>query len=211
MALKNKQQNKTKMQGIKITFTEAQVAWLVANFADTKNDELCERLGCGGSTLHRWARKLGLTKSRDYMANCNRASLEACWEHNKIFGNDGKRNLIVHGVKYRFKKGERPIDRLGEEGERRRIETLRKTRNELLRRERLRIKWGLSQLTNIKLVLDSSAGQRQRSVRYSLKRRGYIVSRGAKVIYYDGSTKRSAIVERNAEKKGLTILSIQEQ
>lgn len=207
MPSRTNNKTKTRMQGIKITFTEAQVAWLVANFADTKNDELCERLGCGGSTLHRWARKLGLTKSRDYMANCNRASLEACWEHNKIFGNDGKRNLIVHGVKYRFKKGTTNVDRLGVEAEKRRMQKSVISRNETIRRERMRINWGLPQRTRLKLTSNKS----QISTRHALKQRGYIVSRGAKVIYYDGSTQRSAIVERNARKKGLTILSIQER
>ncbi len=199
------------MQGKKINFTDEQLAWLSAHFADTKNAEIAARLGCGESTLHRVARRLGLKKSREFMSSVNRASLEACWQANKGEGNHGKKNLVVHGVRYRFKKGERPIDRHGAEGEARRRKKLRATRNDIIRRERLRIKWGLPQLTKIKLVLDKKAGQLQRMARYALKQRGYIVSRGAKVIYYDGSTQRSAIVERNAVKKGLTILSIQEQ
>ena len=184
---------------------------MVENFADTKNAELAARLGCGESTVHRLARQLGLTKSREYMVRCNRNSLEACWLANKGEGNHGKNNLIIYGARYRFKKGERPIDRIGAEGEARRLEKVRAKRNELIRRERLRIKWGLPQLTKIKLVLDEKAGQLQRMSRYALKQKGYIVTRGAKVIYYDGSTQRSAIVERNARKKGLTILSIQER
>ncbi len=199
------------MQGVKFNFTEQQVQYLVANFADTKNAELAARLGCGESTVHRLARQLGLTKSREYMVRCNRNSLEACWLANKGEGNHGKNNLIIYGARYRFKKGERPIDRIGAEGEARRLEKVRAKRNELIRRERLRIKWGLPQLSKIKLVLDEKAGQLQRMSRYALKQKGYIVTRGAKVIYYDGSTQRSAIVERNARKKGLTILSIQER
>ena len=199
------------MQGVKFNFTEQQVQYLVANFADTKNAELAARLGCGESTVHRWARQLGLTKSREYMVQCNRNSLEQCWEHNRIFGNAGHAYIVEAGKPYRFKKGERPIDRLGEEGEARRRKKSSATRNDIIRRERLRIKWGLPQLTKIKLVLDEKAGQLQRMARYALKQRGYIVSRGAKVIYYNGSTRRSAVVERNAVKKGLTILSVQER
>lgn len=189
------------MQGKKINFTDEQLAWLSAHFADTKNAELAARLGCGESTLHRVARRLGLKKSREFMAGVNRASLEACWQANKGEGNHGKKNLVVHGVRYRFKKGERPIDRLGAEGEAKRCEKLKATRQRLIRRERLRQKWGLPQLTNIKL------GCRKEHIpmRYALKKRGYIVSRGAKVIYYDDSTRRSAVVERHAEKKGLQL------
>lgn len=174
--------------------------YLIENFATTKNMELAAHLGCGESTLHRTARKMGLKKDREFMMRLNSESLAACHAANRGTGNSGKKNLLKHGVKYRFKKGERPVDRLGEEGERRRIEKLRKTRNELIRKERMRINWGLPQHTNIKL------GSRTEHIpmRYQLRLKGYIAARGAKVIYYNNDTQRSALMEKHATAMGLT-------
>ena len=188
-------------QGKKFYFTKEQLMYLIENFATTKNMELAAHLGCGESTLHRTARKMGLKKDREFMERLNSESLAACHAANRGTGNSGKKNLLKHGVKYRFKKGERPVDRLGEEGERRRIEKLRKTRTALIRRERVRINWGLPQLTNIKL------GCRHEHIpmRYQLRKKGYIAERGAKVIYYDDSTNRSALMEKHATAMGLTI------
>ena len=195
------------MQGVKFNFTDAQVAWLTANYADMKNAELCEELGCGGSTLHRWARQLGLTKSREHMERTNLNALEAAWEHNRIFGNSGNANIIELGKPYRYKKGVRPIDRHGAEGEARRKAKLSETRQKMIRSERLRIKWGLPQRTKIRFVFDHDHNQVM--MRHNFKRHGYIVTRGARVIYWDENTKRSAIMERNASKKGLIVKQIE--
>lgn len=47
----------------KITLTPDQEAWLVANYADTYNADICKRLGLKLSTMHRLAAELGLKKS----------------------------------------------------------------------------------------------------------------------------------------------------
>lgn len=51
----------------KITLTPEQERWLVAHFRHTTNPEIARRLGISETTMHRFARELGLTKSRQHM------------------------------------------------------------------------------------------------------------------------------------------------
>ena len=51
----------------KIALTPEQERWLVAHFRHTRNEEIGERLGISQSSLHRFARELGLTKTRQFM------------------------------------------------------------------------------------------------------------------------------------------------
>ena len=72
-----------------------------------------------------------------------------------------------------------------------------------IRRERLRIKWGLEHRT--KLKLEREPGTRS-DYRHALKKRGYIIPcRGSLVAYYTDETQRSTLVERRATNHGLTI------
>lgn len=191
------------MQGVKRIFSEAEVEYLKAHFADTKNAELAAHLRCGETTLHRTARKMGLKKSAEHMKRCQRHTAEQAAKANRASGgNAGKANLLKYGTKYQFKKGTTNADRLGVEAEKRRMQKAVISRNETIRRERMRINWGLPQRTRLKLTSNKS----QIYTRHALKIRGYLVSRGAKVIYYSNETQRNTTVEDNAAMCGLKIL-----
>lgn len=56
----------------KIILTPKQERWLTNHFKHTKNIECAERLGISLRSVVRIARSLGLTKSRQFMAKCQR-------------------------------------------------------------------------------------------------------------------------------------------
>ena len=60
----------------RITLTPEQERWLVAHFRHTRNVEIGERLGISQSSLHRFARELGLTKTRQFMRKAQRNTAE---------------------------------------------------------------------------------------------------------------------------------------
>ena len=61
----------------KITLTQRQEAWLCRHFRNTRNAELAARLGISESSLRRFARSLGLTKTPQFMRKCQAATAAA--------------------------------------------------------------------------------------------------------------------------------------
>ena len=193
------------MKGQKTILTPEQHRWLVDNFPYTKNQDCALHLGISLRTVVRLARALALHKSREFMLMTQRAATNEARVMNRGDGNRGAINLLKYGEKYRFRKGETSIQRLGKEKEAERLRKAHATRNETISRERMRINWGLTQRTNLRL-----ARQPKQWVyyRYTMKRRGYIVSRAAREIYYNENTDRSATVEHGAQAAGLIILEL---
>lgn len=177
----------------KIILTERQAEWLREHFPDTINRECAEKLGISRYTMKRIIREMGLSKSREYihdnMVKAGKASARA-------------QEGTGYGTAYLipFKKGTRPIDRFGEEIEMQRIERIREAANELIRKERLRIKWGLPQLTRRKF----GTNEKKIAMRGRLKKKGYIVREMDRSIQYNGNTNRSLVMERNAASMGIT-------
>lgn len=182
--------------------------YLRAHYAETKNEALLAELGMPPNayrTMRRLASSLGLKKSAAFMAACQREGVSKARDVLRGVGNAGRKNLEL-GARYRYKPGETCVQRLGEEGERRRLAKSHATRNETIRKERMRIRWGLEQRTRMKLV---SEDRRATTLRHNLKVHGYeIPCRGSKTIYYTNHTRRSALMETHAAKLGLTILPL---
>lgn len=77
-------------QGVKIVLSEKQEKWLIKHFKHTKNKEIAERLGIAEVSLHRIARRMGLTKSKQFVAKCQAervakaaATRRATWKSEK--------------------------------------------------------------------------------------------------------------------------------
>lgn len=195
------------MRGIKHQLNEGWQDYLRAHYADTKNAELLVAVGLPKNsyrTLRRLASELGLRKSEAFMTACQRHAAKCAGDALRGVGNAGKRNLLL-SVPHRFKPGVTNMERLGAEGERRRAEKSAASRRETVRKERIRIKWGLEQRTRMVLVRQS---RQVTTLRNGLKRRGYVVpKRGSKIIYYNNNTRRSALMEIHALELGLTILA----
>lgn len=193
------------MKGHKTILTPEQQRWFVDNFPYTKNQDCALHLGISLRTVVRLARALELQKSREFMLMTQRAAANEARVMNRGNGNMGAINLLKYGEKYRFRKGETCIQRLGKEKEAERLRKAHATRNETISRERMRINWGLPQRTNLRLVRQPKQWVHYR---YTMKRRGYIVSRAAREIYYNENTDRSATVEHGAQAAGLIILEL---
>ncbi len=193
------------MKGKKHRITREQEAWLIENYADTKNEDLLAHIGWeanAGRSLRRIAVRLGLAKSKDFM----RATQAKATAHARIAnqgeGNAGARNLRIYGKAHQFKKGVTSRQRLGDERENERLRKMRISRNETIHKERIRINWGFEQQTKLRLI----SNPKQTMTRHALKKRGYIVPcRRATTVYYDSDTVRSEKVERRAAERGIII------
>lgn len=194
------------------SLTEEQTQWIIKHYKHTKNRDIQERFGIGESTLHRLARKHGLKKSKQFARKVQRENAEigfavceeyGIYEQNAEYAREQWRQRKERGETLGFKKGESNKDRMSPRKFKAMMERTHEKRRESIRKDRLRIKWGLEQKTRMKLVHN-----RDRTIyRHLLKRKGYIVERGCRTVYFDKNTQRSAVMERRASTKGLTVMS----
>ncbi len=167
---------------------------MLKHFKHTKNDAIMEKFGWSHSTLHRFARHLGLTKSPQFMHKCQAATTAAAKEsHLKNGTYPPKGYRIPRSEEFCFKPGERPVDRIGKRREKKRIAKATETMRQLRKEERARANWGFRQLTKLRVITQPRNAATQR---YYLRRRGYIIQRGSMVAYYDENTRRCPKMER---------------
>lgn len=187
----------------KIHFTDEQRQWMKDNFHDTTNQECAEHLGVSLRTMIRLAREMGLEKDSEF---CHEMTMKNCrlmQRLNKGEGNSGKKNLLKYGVAYRFQKGISNVERHGEEKEAKRLYKAHASRCETIRKERMRVNWGLPQQTKLKI----GHNKHHAYIRHSLRKRGYILPlRGGYVAYFDTGTRRGTGIEQTANENGFTIL-----
>lgn len=176
--------------------------YLIDNYADTRNEELARHLGCSLRTMSRRAAELGLSKSRQYMAEAQQNAARMAAAANRGCGNRGKENLLRYGRPHQFKAGVTPEQRLGKERNKCRIERSAETRRETIRKERRRILFGLPQRTKLKLTRCSRSTTMARTL---LRKAGYIVARGDYKAYVTQATRRSLSLERYATRHHIEI------
>lgn len=193
------------------SLTEKQIAWIVKHYKHTPNYDIMDKFGIGESTLHRIARKHNLVKSKQYMkrtANENNANaMSTCrrykvYEQNAEYARRQWKQWKEEGISHGFKKGESIESRYGKKRAKAIYEKVRVSRNETIRKERIRINWGFEQKTGLKLT---GAGRKAALSRYLLKKANYIVERGCTHIYYDDLTERNITLENRARINGLKI------
>lgn len=179
---------------VKIVLTPEQESWLKKHFKHTKNDDIARRLGISVRSVNRIAGELGLKKSRQFMQKTQQnAANKANESHRRNGTYPPKGYIIPRSEEFRFRKGERPIDRIGKEREAERIRKGVESRNELRKLEKARALYGLPRQTKLNVV---KRPRSQIQLRHYLKKHcGYIVDRGSFVFYYTDETKRSAEIE----------------
>lgn len=187
----------------RIVLTPQLERWLIRHFKHTKNDVIMAKFGLSHSTLHRFARELGLKKTRQFIKKTQRDCTAAAIEshlRNGTYPPKGYR--IPKSEENRFKPGVTPEMRLGKRKNKERIAKSAASRRETVNKELMRIRWGFNQKTKLKLVHN-----RGRALyRYTLKKRGYLVERGGREAIVTESTIRSEIVEQRAAKHGIHIV-----
>ena len=177
----------------KIEMTPAQEAWMRKHFKHTKNEDIMARFGWSHSTVHRFARALGLKKTPQYMHKCLAATTAAAKASHLRNGTYPPKGYhIPRSEEFCFKKGEKPIDRIGKRREKERLEKAHAKRRQSIKEDKARINWGLPQLTKMRLIK-----QPRRAVcqRYYLRKLGYIVPHGSMVAYYTPDTIRAPKIE----------------
>lgn len=175
----------------KINLTKQQVAWLRRHFPNTKNAELAAKLGISETGLHRLARRYGLAKTPQFMRKTQAAtSAAAKASHLKNGTYPPKGYIIPRSEEFRF--GMPKAYKETPAKKRKRIEKAAQSRRETVKEERIRIRWGLPQLTKMALNPKPRAAA---SIRHYLKTRGYTVARGSMVAYYDENTRRCPFIE----------------
>lgn len=178
----------------KITLTPEQERWLVAHFRHTTNPEIARRLGISETTMHRFARELGLTKSRQHMRKTQRnAADKAKASHLRNGTYPPKGYIIPRSEEFRFKAGVTPVERLGKRRERRRVEKSAESRRKTFREERARKVFGLPQRTGLRVTREPK-GKTER--RWYLKSRGYILDERELIAYWTEDTRRAKILEK---------------
>jgi hypothetical protein len=186
-----------------MSLTEKQKKWIITHFKNTKNDEIMQKVGITHSALHRFAREHGLKKTKQFQRKCQLAASQAGRLANKKNNWPPKGYVIPKSRENCFKPGVTPEQRLGKKRNQQRIMKQSASRKKLIAAEKRRVLFGLDQKTKLKVV---PASKEKVNCRYNLRRRGYIVSRGAREIFYNEKTNRSPLIERNAIERHRFIL-----
>lgn len=177
--------------------TLEQLAWFTESFGHTKNQELADCLGTAIPSVIRMARELGLWKDKAFMAAMQRNASELGARATHLMGgNAGKVNLLKAP---HFKPGESNKDRMSEEAFADMYRRIGETRKETIRKERIRVKWGLEQKTNLRVVRAPMSKLRLRSY---MRRCGYEIGRCSNTATITDRTRRSARIEIKAMKYG---------
>ena len=201
--------------------TESEVQWIVKHYHNTKNEVILCKLGIGEASLHRVARKYGLTKTKRYMRKTQREATMCarviCVRHGLYEDLSEKMKAVAAEYKARgervphsFEPGVSNKERIGARRFKKSMEKAAATMREIRRKERIRMGWGLPQKTKLNLKFNGFTKEDHRSsVHRSLFRRyGYMVGRGDDTVYYDDNTVRHLEAEANAHLFGLKVVHV---
>ena len=214
----------------KYVMTDEQEAWMKEWYPRLKNEKIMRMTGLTFSTMHRFARLYGLTKTEQTLKRIWRASgrkVKRTCEKNGYYASlRGKRpseaclaafQEYLHSDRY-----VNPLRRMREQSPKKYRESMKKrseSRRALIKKEKARILYGLPQKTRLKNpVTLVPYTRRQVGHRHAALKRGYILmvechegSGERWNIYYDADTKRGEKFERNCMEDGFRFLEYTEQ
>ena len=189
------------MKPIKVT--PEQIEWLKKHFKHTKNEVIAQKFGISLRSVNRLASKMGLKKTKQFIRKCQLNAAQKANESNRINGTYPPKGYVIpNREKNWIKKGEKPIDRIGAKREAERVAKSAASRAKTFQIERARALYGIPRETKLKVVKHP---KKQISLRYYLRKLGYIIARGSNVVYYNSETKRSQELE-SRPRTGLTFL-----
>ena len=208
------------------TLTAEQEAWLRKWFPEEENSRLMKASGMSHSTLHRFAREFGLTKSPKgwkrikkrqaahikrvcekngyYDSLRGRQPSEACRKATAQMWQDIRDGKREHPARIMKRTNPRKY--------RKWMERKSQERKETIRKETRRVLYGMERKTRLKCIVMCPYTRRQTSHRYNALKRGYIVMQDCSEqggerynIYFDQDTERSPIFENNLLKDGFKL------
>ena len=209
----------------RLVLNDEQRAWFCQWFPTIENRRLAKAMGVSLYKIHSFARELKLTKSEEGLQAIKRRQTKAAAKTNERNGcYDRKRGhapseATLEGIRRRWEEyhqglRETPQDTAKRKHPRKWKASLKmrsKNRKEMIRKEKLRIIYGLERKTSLKVVVMKPYTRSQTAHRSNALKRGYLLDTdcsegqpGRYVIYYDDETQRSARFETNCIKDGFT-------
>jgi hypothetical protein len=197
---------------------DEQLEWLRRWFPTTENKRLSKAMKISLFKLHEFARENGLTKSEAGMKAIKRRQVKAMVKTNEKNGcYDRKRGRPVSEATREGNRRRWEEERLGlrenvmlkmrRENPEKYAEIMKKRsqeRKESIRKEKMRIIYGLERKTRLKIIVMKKYTRSQIAHRHDALRRGYLLDEdcsegqpGRYVIYYDDETNRSERFEKN--------------
>jgi len=207
--------------------TDEQRAWFCKWFPEEENSRLMKASGMSHSTLHRFAREFGLTKSPKGWKRIKRRQAaqikKVCERHGYYDSIRGKQPseacrqaTAQMWQDIRDGKREPPIQIMKRKNPRKYRKWMERKsieRKETIRKERRKVLYGMERKTRLKCIVMCPYTKRQTSHRYNALKRGYIVTQDCSEqsgerynIYFDQDTKRSPVFEKNLLKDGFHLL-----
>ena len=207
--------------------SDEQKAWLCKWFPEEENSRLMKMSGMSYSTLHRFAREFGLTKSTKGMKRIKKrhtAQVKKTCERNGYYDSirgkkpseatfEGSRRMWQE---IREGKREHPLRVMKRENPRKYREWMEhrsQERRETIRKEQRRVLYGMERKTRLRCIVMCPFSRRQVGHRYNALRRGYIIMEDCSEqggerynIYYDQYTERAPRFERNLQEDGFRIM-----
>ena len=173
--------------------------WLIKHYKHTENSVIMAKFGLSNYFLHKYARELGLGKSRAFMLKVLRTNsakglavlAEKGWPpKGYIIPNQDKalRNSIAKTKGKKQKKEQ--------------IERRKATIKALRESERRRVLFGLEQRTKFRVT---HAPKYKIQIRSKMRGLGYSIERGANIAYITVNTQRSSYYEDKAKQYGIEI------
>lgn len=209
-----------------LVLNDTQKEWLARWFPTIENCRLAKAMGISLYKLHCFAREMGLEKSDEGLkAIRRRRDIKAAQTNERNGCYDRKRGHPVSaatmaGIRRSWQEErdgtrEKRFERMKREHPDRYkalIEKRRQGRRESVRKEKMRMLYGLSRQTKMTNVVLEPYRRSQICHRMNALKRGYILTEDCSegnpdryIIYYDHLTERSVPFERNCQKDGFSI------
>ena len=187
-------------------------AHFVRLYPVTMNRDMMRLFGLSFSTLQRFKRQLGLQKKMKTIRHKQAQWAKEICEQNGYYDSiRGKQpsEACQEAARQMRASGFHPMKALKRKNRRKYnkcIERRSEARKELMRKERLRVDWGLGQHTNLHIPYDPY-GRKRSTFKNTCKKVGYIPGNARKqserwVIYYTDETKRGKIREQHGTALG---------
>lgn len=206
--------------------TDEQREWLCKWFPEEENSRLLAASGMSHSTLHRFARQFHLTKSKAGMKRIKRrqaAHIKQVCERNGYYDSlrgrpvseatrQGTARMWQEIHEGKREHPSRVMKRKNPQKYRQYMQRRSEQRRETIRKEFLRVKYGLERKTRLRCIVMCKYTRSQTCHRYNALRRGYYVMEDCSEqsgerynIYYDDQTHRSEKFEKNLRNDGFSI------
>lgn len=133
------------MKGRKIKWTDEMCQKIMAEFPHRITIDMAKEMGVSLRSVIRKARELGIEKREGFLNDFRQEITKRANAAKPPNPNKGNSSFRVPGGElYQFQPGHKPVNR--------NMELIHKKRNETIKREKLRLKYGLKQETKLKLV-----------------------------------------------------------